>query len=173
MEEWRDIKGFEGLYQVSNLGRVKKLNYRGKENREKILKGVPDKDGYLRIHLHKYNKSKTKRIHRLVAECFIENPNNYPMINHIDENKQNNNVENLEWCTTKYNNTYGMRIEKAAISKSKKVICITTGEKFDSIKEAARKYKISNGRISANCKNKSKSAGRHPITREKLVWKYL
>lgn len=121
MEEiWKNINGYEGLYQVSNLGRIKSLERMVKSNnnnyrivKEKILKQNQDKNGYYVISLNKNNKSKKYIVHRLVAQTFIPNPNNYPVVNHKDENKKNNCVENLEWCTIYYNNIYGHRIEKA------------------------------------------------------------
>lgn len=108
-----DIKDFEG-YQVSNYGRVKSLeryvyNSRyGKQHiKEKILKVFKDKGGYLKCALCKSGKCKMYFIHRLVAEAFISNPDNLPCVNHKDENKENNYVDNLEWCTIEYNNKYG------------------------------------------------------------------
>ena len=137
MEIWKDIKGYEGLYQVSNKGRVKSLNYR-RTGKEGILKGKPDKDGYLRVGLCKNKKQKPFYIHRLVAKAFLPNPNNLPEVNHIDENKENNHVENLEWCDRKYNNNYGSRNERASVSMKgkkhklkKQILCIETGEIFD------------------------------------------
>ena len=106
MEEFKDIKGYEGLYQVSSLGRVKSLG-NNKTKKEKILKLIEHSQGYLIVNLYKEGKRKTIKIHRLVAEAFIDNPNNYPIINHKDENPSNNNVENLEWCNHKYNVNYG------------------------------------------------------------------
>lgn len=112
MEEiWKDIKGYEGLYQVSNIGRVKSLNY-NHTKKEKILKPIKDKKNYLYINLYKNVKIKHIKIHRLVAEAFIPNPNNYPCVNHKDEDKSNNCVNNLEWCTYQYNNTYGTAIKR-------------------------------------------------------------
>lgn len=118
-EEWRDIKGYEGLYQVSSLGRVKTLNYR-KHGREKILKPIIHKyTGYCVIGLTKENKQKQYKIHRLVAEAFLNNPNNYPVINHKDEDKTNNNINNLEWCSQAYNINYGTRNRKVGEKLSK------------------------------------------------------
>lgn len=105
-EVWKDIKGYEDLYQVSNLGNVKSLNYNN-TGKSKLLKLCFDKYGYLQVGLCKNKKHKIYRVHRLVAITFIPNPMNYPVVNHIDEIKENNNVENLEWCTVKYNNAYG------------------------------------------------------------------
>ena len=167
-EIWRDIKGYEGIYQVSNYGRVKKLVCKG-STKEKIRKTSKDKYGYDQIVLSKNSKSTTYKIHRLVAIIFIENPNNYPCINHKDENKTNNYVENLEWCTVSYNNSYGSRIDM----NCKKVICLNTGEVFSSTREAQEKTGIDHGGISRCCRKIYKTSGVHPITGEKLRWKYL
>lgn len=132
-EKWKDIKGYEGYYQISNFGRIKSLlrykycyNYKSKKYikmpiNSKILKPRLSKFGYCHIILHKNSKSQLKLIHRLVAEAFIPNPNNYPQVNHKDENKSNNIVNNLEWCDSKYNMNYGNVKIKIAKSLSKKV----------------------------------------------------
>jgi hypothetical protein len=111
-EIWEDIIGYEELYLISNLGRVKSLPkfFQG----EKILKPRLDRYGYPTIGLIKNKIKKTYKIHRLVTKAFIENPLNYPSINHKDENKENNSTDNLEWCTVGYNNKYGNRIKLAA-----------------------------------------------------------
>lgn len=114
-EIWNDIQGYEGLYQVSNFGRVKSLPKKhdismGKGyyiTKERILQPGEDKDGYLQVGLRKNKKTKMRKIHRLVAETFIPNLNNLPQVNHKDENKQNNDVINLEWCNNSYNQNYG------------------------------------------------------------------
>lgn len=108
MEEFRDIQEYEGLYQVSNLGRVKSLKY----GKEKILKGGKDKQGYIYVILCKEGKKNNFRVHRLVCETFIPNPNNYQCVNHKDEDKTNNNVNNLEWCNQNYNVNYGTGIQR-------------------------------------------------------------
>jgi hypothetical protein len=194
-EIWKDIKGYEGLYQVSNLGRVKSIHFNhSKKATEKILKLIKDRDGYVDAFLYKNGKVKHFRMHRLVAKAFIPNPNNLPQINHIDENVNNNRVDNLEWCTVGYNINYGKRNEKVSnalkgrkrseeykknlsksISKSigKKIICITTGEIFNTIKLAEIKYNIDHSSIIRCCKGKNKSAGKHPVTREPMVWRYI
>lgn len=105
-EIWKDIVGYEGLYKVSNLGYVKSINRTTSHNRilkGKLLKMIVDKDNYFEVSLCKNNKKKNYRVHRLVAETFISNPDNLPQVNHIDGNKQNNNVCNLEWVTCKQN----------------------------------------------------------------------
>lgn len=109
-EIWKDIPGFEGYYQVSTLGKVKSydryVNYKNKGlalKKGKFLSPKTSNTGYLEVTLVKNNKYYYKRVHRLVADTFLPNPNNYPYINHINENKKDNNVENLEWCTAKQN----------------------------------------------------------------------
>lgn len=111
MEEiWRDIEGYEGHYQVSNLGRVKSLErYMNGRNggksllKERILKPIKNNRGYLNVNLSKNRKRKNANIHRLVAKAFIPNPDNKPEVNHVDTNKKNNRADNLEWATTKEN----------------------------------------------------------------------
>lgn len=113
METWKDIKGYEGLYQVSNEGRIKNIK------RDKILSNL-NANGYMGINLHKNGVMKQYKIHRLVAESFIPNPNSLPQVNHKDECKSNNSVENLEWCDAGYNSNYGTRNHR--ISETKKNI---------------------------------------------------
>lgn len=119
VEVWKDIKEYEGLYQGSNLGRARSLDRWVKSKsgsvrlcKGKILKLCTDKYGYLKVGLCKNGKQKFHLVHRLVAEAFIPNPYNLPCINHKDECKTNNNVNNLEWCDNKYNNAYGTRTER-------------------------------------------------------------
>ena len=175
MEEWRDIVGYEGIYQVSNWGRVKSLprkikNQYGKE--ERMMTQRLDKDGYKRVGLNKDGKQIYYGVHRLVAQAFIENPYNYQQVNHKDENKANNKVDNLEWCTQEYNQNYGTINERRTQKLKKKVICITTGEKFDSITEASKKYNIKNrADISKVCKGKRNYCGK--LNGKKLEWGYI
>ena len=300
MEEvWKDIKGFEEIYQVSNFGRVKSL-LRKRRNRngyfyikEKILKQSINTYGYLQVCLYNNCERSVKRVHRLVAETFIPNPSNKPEVNHIDGNKTNNKIDNLEWVTSKENITHAFKIglrtvteeqktklrilrtgkkftkeqreklseirkgennpfygkhhseetkkkmseankgrefskqhkeklseqaknktgsknpfygkhhseesklkigaskknkkkTKNKISEAnkgkmegikhprcKKIICITTGEIFDYMKQAEDKYGIPKSNICKCCKGEIKSAGKHPITKEKMIWKYI
>lgn len=124
MEEWRPITGYEGLYEVSNFGRVRSLNRQfirsdGRLHNEpgRILRGCITTRGYLCVNLCDNNhKVTTHKVHRLVAYMFIPNPNNYPHVNHKDEDKLNNNYENLEWCTELYNDNYGSRNQKLSVS---------------------------------------------------------
>lgn len=202
MEEiWKDIKGYEGKYKVSNLGRVKSLKDRH-GYREKILKQLLTHHGYMQVMLFdkaKGNKGKRYYAHRLVAEAFISNPNKFPIINHKDEIRTNNRIDNLEWCTHKYNSNYGTaRVKISETHKGEKnpmygrtgdknpmygknggkhqrakgVKCLTTGEVFASISEATNKYNACGSQISKCCKGKADSAGKHPKTGEKLIWEY-
>lgn len=129
MEIWIDIKGYEGLYQVSNFGRVRSLNYRHTGNK-KLLSLCNDKDGYLYVTLSKKGERKNHKIHRLVASVFIPNWFNDFEVNHIDEDKRNNNVENLEWCDRKYNANFGTCIERSTKLRSKPVLQFTNTGNF-------------------------------------------
>ena len=112
MEEWKEIPGYEGLYEVSNTGNVKSLI------KNNIIKGFINKKGYIQVSLSKNGIIKKFSVHRLVAQAFLQNPYNLPQVNHRDEDKINNNVDNLEWCDAKYNNNYGtarIRAKETAI----------------------------------------------------------
>lgn len=108
-EEWKDVEGYEGIYQVSNLGRLKSLerivHSKKWDRREpsKILSPPQLKSGYLIASLHKEGKTKSVLLHRLIAKAFIPNPNNLPQVNHKDGNKQNNMIDNLEWVSAQDN----------------------------------------------------------------------
>lgn len=115
METWKDIEGYENVYQISSMGRVKRLEtnllYKGKYPRkwkEKILKQNTTKAGYKKCHLSKDGKSKTPNVHRLVALSFVDNFFNLPCVNHLDGNKENNSTENLEWCSYKENTKHAI-----------------------------------------------------------------
>ena len=156
IEIWKDIKDYEGLYQISNLGRIKSLyNYR--RDGTNILK-PKIKHGYYQIGLRKNGIRKFYNVHRLVAIAFIPNPNNLPCVNHKDENKLNNNINNLEWCTIAYNNTYGTRIERVVKKTGKHVIQFDLQnnqiKEYISISQAAREMNTSAGNIYNCCMNK-------------------
>ena len=141
-EVWKDVIGYEGLYQVSNKGDVRsvdRINHIGRKYSGRTLKPRYAGLGYINVGLYKNGKMKNKYIHRLVAEAFIPSHNNYLEINHKDENKNNNHVNNLEWCTSKYNTNYGTLIER--LSKKVKAVNIKTGEviTFASVVEAGNK----------------------------------
>ena len=142
-EQWKAVVGYEGLYEVSSHGNVRSIK------RDIILKLVKNKKtGYLNVTLCKDGKAKCFRIHRLVAIAFIPNPDNKETVNHIDEDKTNNHVCNLEWNTHKENTRH---------SKCKKVLCIETGEVYDSIGDAERETGAKN--IGRACRGKLKTAG--------------
>lgn len=126
-----DIKGYEGLYAITSCGRV--WSYRSK----KFLKFCNNKNGYLIVRLSKDGVQKAYSVHRLVAEHYIPNPLNLPIVNHKDEVKTHNWINNLEWCTYHYNSNYGTAIQRQNESKYKKVMCVETGQIFNSQQEAA------------------------------------
>lgn len=253
-EVWVTVNDYPD-YMVSNLGNVKKLNYR-KSGKEKILKHIEDRYGYMTVNLYKNNKLKHFTIHKLVATHFINNPENKPQVNHIDGNKKNNRLDNLEWVTNKENmrhawdnglikapmtgkkhsnetkkkislskigkyvgeNSYNYgrkhsqetkaNMKKAQMElasrrnspmkgkkhteeskkkisenhadfskgkhpRARKVRCITTGEVFDCITDATYKYNTWRTTIAKSCRDKNKSSGIHPQTKEKLYWEYI
>ena len=172
-EEWRPVVGYEGLYEVSNMGRVKSLGNGKSTNsnncRERILKAKKNSKGYLHVYLYKDGKRKDYKIHRLVATAFCENPMGYNEVNHIDEDKTNNCADNLEWCSRSYNNTYNDRAKKVGkkntnnpkLSKPVIGIDVRTGliVGFPSIMEASRQLGIGNGNLCACCQGKLNSCG--------------
>lgn len=184
MEEvWKDIDGYEGLYQISNFGRVKSLGRwveRGKQGcrfeKEQLIKPNKNSRGYLSVGLHKNGKRQMCSVHRLVAEAFLDNPNNLPEVNHKDENKQNNCVWNLEFCTHKYNNSYGTRIVKIIKSNtnhpnlSKKVFQYDLDgnfiREFPSLMEVHRQLGYSQSNISRCCRGEFKHMYNY-------IWKYV
>ena len=156
-EVWKDIRGYEGYYQVSNLGRVKNIKF------NRSLKQSYDSYGYLIVVLSKDGCHRTRTVHRLVAETFIPNENKHKQVNHKDENKQNNNVENLEWCDNKYNCNYGSRNKKISQRLSKRIIQFSLLgnkiKKWDSMTEAAKSIGCDISAISMCCNGIRKSAG--------------
>ena len=150
---WKDIKGYEGLYQVSNTGKIRntKTKY--------ILKPVTQSNGYMKVCLTKNRIQKNKTIHRLVAETFIPNTSNLPCINHKDENKTNNNANNLEWCTQEYNTKYSRQLHPTKIKQDKSVICIETKIVYTSINQAEKQTGINSRSISKVCKGIRHTAG--------------
>lgn len=167
-EIWKDIQGYEGLYQVSNLGRVKSLNYK-RTGKERILKPSNNGQGYLRVKLCKDGNREQPLVHRLVATVFCENPEGYTEVNHLDENKQNNMADNLEWCSRQYNVTYNGRAKKAGKKAGKKLskpVYSINKESglityWQSAREAERCTDIPHGNIIKCCKGKYHSAGNH------------
>ena len=163
-EYWKPVVGYEGHYQVSNFGRVKSLKF----GKEKILKQYI-RGGYYYVCLSKNGIIKKYSVHRLVAQAFLDNPNNLPQINHKDENKTNNNVDNLEWCDAKYNTNFGTCIERRSKKKSKTVLQYTLDGKFvrewPSTMECERNG-YQNGNVVACCQGRLKKY-------KDFIWKYL
>ena len=166
-EIWRDNKDYEGLYQVSNLRRVKSLNY-NRTGKERAIKKKKNKGGYLWVWLHKDGEKKHCLVHRLVVQAFIPNPDGLPQVNHIDEDKTNNCIENLEWCSQKYNNLFGTRIERFIKSVNKPVMCVETSEIFSSSKEAQDKTGIFATSITACAKHR-----KGHYTAGRCHWEYV
>lgn len=146
----KDVVGFEGLYAVTSCGRV--WSYR----KNIFLSPFKNNVGYLVVNLKKDGKSYKKLVHRVVAEAYIENPDNLPQVNHKDENKENNCLTNLEWCTAKYNMNYGTCVERIVEKNSRPIRCIETGEVFQSLRDCERKTGLSEGNISKVLSGKAK-----------------
>ncbi len=147
-EKWKEIRGYEGLYEVSNSGLVRSL--KRSTTSGKVLRQNKDKYGYYRVCLSKDNIPKTYIVHRLVAEAFIDNPDNLPCINHKNEIKTDNRSENLEWCTVAYNNSYNDRHMKIGALRRVPIVAEKNGKKlyFSCIKDAANALGVMHGNIS-------------------------
>lgn len=174
MEVWKDVVGYEGIYQISNYGTLKsldRLDRKGRITHGKIISTKKNNRQYIQVHLLKDGKEKMALLHRLVAQAFIPNPNNYAQVNHKDENKDNNNANNLEWCTNIYNRRYGTGYQrsvekhdykKLAKLNSKRVIQLDSEENilniFNSIREAQDKTNVHRSNISACCKKGNRIA---------------
>ena len=183
MENWKDIKGYEGLYQVSDLGRVRSLerdvfNPRGTVIRhieEKILAPNLNRYGYQYVSFSLNGKIKSITVHRLVAEAFIPNPENKPQVNHKNEIKTDNCVDNLEWCDASYNINFGTRTERSIQNRrsykfgnnpsAKAVFCVELNKTFDCAIRVEEELGICGSSICNVCKGKQKTAG-------KLHWRY-
>lgn len=182
MEHWKTIEGTDGKYSVSSLGRVRRNEHytEVKPNnsvvyyKERLLKGYLDQEGYVVYYIQMANgKAATKKSHRLVAEAFIPNPDNLPCVNHKDENRSNNSIENLEWCTTEYNNNYGTRKEKLRKTSGIRVAQYTTDGKlikiWNSMQEASESFgcktTVSIRRVCKGAKGRNTYRG--------FVWKYV
>lgn len=160
---FKDIEGYENRYQISNNGEVLSLV------RNKILKPQISKDGYVLIRLEKDYIKKTFSVHRLVAKAFLDNPNNLPQVNHINEDKTDNRVENLEWCDKEYNLNYGTTQKRRAEKISRSVYSIDSNgikETFVSAYDATRKLGIDPTSICKCCRGQRKTAG-------KRMWFYV
>ena len=157
MNEIVPVIGFENEYMISDDGVVFRKTERGLRK----MKPHEDKDGYYKVILSKSNQRNTVFVHRLVAEAYIPNGEMLPCVNHKDENKQNNCVENLEWCTVRYNNTYNRISERRGEKRRKPIIAIGKGKilYFESIKQAGEHLNISPCNISSCLTGRRKAAG--------------
>lgn len=175
-EIWKEINGYNNYY-ISNKGNVLniykkaiKRNSKEKGIAFRFMKPIQDANGYYIITLYKNNKPKNFKIHRLVAETFLSNKNNYPVVNHKNENKLDNRVENLEWCTISYNNKYGTRLKKTAKKLAVPIICYDKNgniiKKYKSI-QSVKKDGFNPSKVCSVCKNKY---GRK--THKGYIWKY-
>lgn len=152
----KDIKNYEGLYAITEEGQV--YSHKSK----KYLKPREITGGYLGVTLYKDGKGTQYRIHRLVAETYLPNPDNLPIINHKSEDKTDNRVENLEWCSHEYNSNYGTIKEKITQNASNKnihIYCIELQREFESAKQAAEELGITRQNIVAVCRGKRITAG--------------
>ncbi len=167
-EVWASIKGYEGLYEVSNFGNVRSLKY----GKIKYLKPAKNQKGYYLVSLYKNGEVKSHSVARLVAMAFIPNPNNYPQVNHKDENKTNNKVENLEWCNNQYNKRFSSAKQVMGIGKNgRKTILLEAvvdanllGYKQSNVSNAA------NGKFHKIGNHKYKDFEWHYIPKELYKW---
>lgn len=179
MEEiWKDIPGYEGYYEVSNFGRVRSVERTIPHNqkdggvilrriRQRIIRFELTVYGYFIVRLHKYGVVRTILVHRLVAQLFIDNPENKPTVNHKDGNRTNNYVWNLEWCTQSENILHASRVLHTLTYRGRPVRCIETGETFPSIRKAAEKYGVAGTNLgnAIRGKGQKRCAGYH--------WEYI
>jgi hypothetical protein len=161
-EIWKDIEGFEGIYQVSNMGRVRSLDRedaQGHRIKGTVLVGGSSGRGYRKIALCRDGDIEYKLIHRLVATAFLDNPDNFPQVNHKDENKTNNVLSNLEWCSALYNNMYGTRNKRVAKANECPVYVVTSSGHhyfFGSAKKASELLGLNQSHVSECLRGKLK-----------------
>lgn len=176
-EIWVAVKGFD-KYEISNTGLIRSLNY-NRKGYKKLLKLLPNGKGYLKVWLCSNGKKHTKDVHRLVAEHFVENPNNFGDVNHIDGCKTNNHYQNLEWCSRSKNIKHAydnglnsLHLSEAIKHRSRIVLQYTQGgeliAQYTSASEAAKKNRFNQGKISKYCRGENK----RKATYKGYIWRY-
>ena len=148
-----DVNNYEGLYAVTKDGKV------WSHKRQIFLRPATNKGGYLTVILYKNHKKKSYLVHRLVAEVYVYNPKNLPFINHINENKADNRVENLEWITKRDNNNYGTRNTRIAVNNGRVVLCVENNTIYDSTRQASRCLNLDHSAIAKVCRGVKKTCG--------------
>lgn len=172
-EQWRPVVGWEGSYEVSNLGRVRgvtRIITFSNGAKPRVLKGTlikpfPMHTGYLKVAFNRHSRKKNKTVHRLVAEAFIPNPENKPHINHLDGDKTNNRVDNLEWCTRVENMRHCHEVLKKGSRPKRPIRCVETGETYESLHAAARAKNILVKNLPRSLKKGRTTGGFH--------WEYI
>lgn len=163
MEQWKSVAEFNGIYEVSNMGRVRRTSP------QRIIAQKKQGNGYMSVHLSIHGKTFFRLVHRLVALAFVENRNNHPQINHINEDKTDNRAENIEWCSGSYNCKYGHRNDAMIESRRRPVVQMDLHgniiNTFAILNEAGRKTGISPAHICDVCNGKRNTAGGY-------IWKY-
>lgn len=191
MEIWKSIRGYETLYEVSSYGRVRSLKHLVKQSGNKgatfsryyngkVITQREGIGGYIFVCLSNGASKKTMRVHKLVAEAFIPNPNNYPQINHKDENKSNNRVDNLEWCSPSYNCNYGTRIDRIRVKTGKPVRQYDINgnfiQEFPSVSEASRTLGISLSSIASMANGRKRMKNGKEYERKSVggfIWRWI
>ena len=191
MEVWKSIRGYENLYEVSSYGRVRSLRHLVKQSGNngttfsryyngKVITQREGIGGYIFVCLSNGASKKTMRVHKLVAEAFIPNPNNYPQINHKDENKSNNRVDNLEWCSPSYNCNYGTRIDRIIAKTGKPVGQYDINgefiQEFPSVSEASRTLGISFSSIASMANGRKRLKNGKEYERKSVggfIWRWI
>ena len=156
-EIWKDVVGYEGLYQVSNLGRVRSLDVvdrLGRLHKGKIRVSKDNGTGYQTLPLKHDGKQKMVTVHRMVAIAFVDNPYNLPEVNHIDGDKTNNRASNLEWCDRRYNVKHAVKNGLHTYFGQRKVMCVELNRVFESVKDAEKWVGVKGSRISNVCQLK-------------------
>lgn len=168
-EVWKDVKGYEGFYKISNFGNVKSLSYNG-TGKERVLKKRDTGDGHFAVILYKNKSHKKHFIHRLVAEAFIPNPKALDAVHHINENPGDNRADNLEWISFGEHSSRHLKNNKRGEGHGIPVRCILTGKVYKTAREASRKTGVSPVLICRCCKGKTKSTMLKD--KRKTAWEY-